>query len=122
MAAKGSRKYELYLDSDVADILLETSAIRDIQLDNALNQIVREWGQSKQIEPLDNTPKPPDLSDLQKPSRFMKMSLEALKVYKKKYLKPSPEYLEDRVLFLESWFETLYNEIMELPIWNDESE
>ena len=52
MAAKGTRKYEVYLYPDVVDIILRVSSEKDIQLDKAINQIIREWDGNKDFAPL----------------------------------------------------------------------
>ena len=120
MTRKGLRKHEFYLSPDVMDIILEVSSQRDVQLDKGLSQIVLEWKAGIERKPL--TTKSPELSDLQKDDIHMKLSKQFNKIHKNNQLSTEQEYIEDRLVFLENWFSTLYNEIMELPIWNDEAE
>ena len=51
MSSSGMRKHEFYLRPDVMDIILETSSERDVTNNKALDLIVREWQESKEIEP-----------------------------------------------------------------------
>lgn len=46
------RKYQFFLHADVADAILQASSDRDVDLNKALNEIVREWIEYKKIDDL----------------------------------------------------------------------
>ena len=50
MSRIGMRKYEFYLHPDAAEAILQASCDRDVELNKALNQIIREWIEYKEIE------------------------------------------------------------------------
>ena len=78
MAKKGVRRYTVYLDPDIADALLEISAQRYMELDDTLNQIVREWGENKDIEPLNSRLESPTLSEIEDRLNIINYRLKGL--------------------------------------------
>ena len=79
------------LNDENFSTVIEFATQNNMTPDVALNRIVSDWAEKDKIGRL-KTPPPQD----------------------------NPEYLEDRVTYLESWFSTFYDEVSELPIWNEE--
>ena len=88
----------------------------------ALDVIVREWMGDTENQPLKRTDVLGKLDNLGESQRSIGNRAKFIQRYEGIKNCNKEEYLEDRVAFLEGWFAILYDEILEAPIWNDESE